>query len=289
MTRPATPVCIARSIDFAGLSDRSPCVRTICLGSFWPYSKHSRESHIVKGFKESCPVGEYQPHILRLCEVYARLILDQLTDMRFDWVARVLGSTEQRPDPERSLALLESLLCARLHARSLTHLLYRTQTRPAMRLVGQLSGPELLRRRLRYAAQDLFISPASAGGRALLIDDIYNTGATVRVYGHALREFAGVESVVSVNLAATRFKSGKDGHGWLQIPTADFDAISEASTVWLDSSSVFHLEEKCAAVEGTASAKLQFVARRLASPCPICATLAKPRRKIWSVFNREPG
>jgi hypothetical protein len=285
VTRPApTPVSVARSIDAASLTDTSPCESVVCLGSFWPYSKHSYESHIVKGFKECNPTNDYQPHISRLCEIYAGLIVQRLGDVRFDWVARALGSTEQKPEPERPLALLESILCSRLGAKSLTHLLYKTESRPAMRLVGQLSGPDVLRRRIQYAAQDLFITPAPAGGRALLIDDIFNTGATMRVCAYALKEFAGIESVTGMNLAATRFKAGRDGHGRLQLDTSQFEPVPDLGSVWLDANGMFHEDEACPIIEGAASARLRFLAEKRAAPCPACAHAPKPKRRFWGLF-----
>lgn len=285
MSRPgAPPISVSRSIDAVRLSTADPCDALICLGSYWPYSKHSHESHIVKGFKECNPTPGYEPHITRLCDIYARLIVERFGSEHFDWVARVLSSTERQPEPTRPMALLESILCKRLGAQSLTHLFFKSEARPAMRLVGQLSGPDVLRRRIQYAAQDLFVAPAPTVGRALLIDDIYNTGASMRVYAQALREFAGIESVVGVNIAATRFKGGKDGHGMLQVDTSAFESHEELRLAWVDSKSVCHASESCGAISGKASGKLRFLAEKLAAPCTMCYPSPKPRRRLWGLL-----
>jgi hypothetical protein len=256
----------------------------ICLGSFWPYLKHNYESHLVKGFKECNPIDLHQPHVGRMCDIYAEMIIERAGQSHFDWIARVLGSTEQKPESHRPLALLESILCNRLGAKSLTQALFKTQSRPAMRQVGQLSGPDVLRRRVQYVSQDLFIVPSSVGGRVLLIDDILNTGATMRVYAQALKQFAGVDSVTGVNLAATRFKAGKDGHGRLQLDAAKFDAHADLRSVWVDASGVFHDQESCLSVQGKVSPKLRFLAEKCASPCAACTPASKPRRRFWGLF-----
>ena len=63
-----------QSLDAGRLSQSNPCDALFCLGSYWPYAKHSRESHLVKGFKECVPASDYHPHIVLMCEAYAALI-----------------------------------------------------------------------------------------------------------------------------------------------------------------------------------------------------------------------
>lgn len=279
------PVPLVSRIDAAYLSAHDPYDSLFCLGSFWPYSRHSRESHLVKGFKECSPVSEFQPQVTRLCESYARLISSRLDGTSCDWVARVLGSTETRPDSSRPLALLEDILCGMLGAKSITHLFFKSDDRPAMRQVSQLSGPEVLSRRIRYAAGNLFVSRADVGGRVLLLDDIFNTGASMRVYAQALREFAGADSVAGANLAATRFRAGKDGHGRLQLDTAEFAADAALDTVWVEPDGVFHKSEDCSRVRDKTAAKLRFAAEKSGPPCGSCCLPPKPERRFWGLLR----
>lgn len=279
------PACLSRELDAARLSETDPCESIICLGSFWPYLTHSYESHLVKGFKECNPAADYQPHISRMCDIYAGLIADRVGNRRFDWIARVLSSTEHKPESTRPLALLEDTLRERLRANSLTALFFRTESRPAMRQVGQLSGPDVLRRRIHYVAQDLFIAPSEVGGRVLLIDDILNTGATMRVYAQALKQFAGVQSVVGVNLAATRFRTGKDGRGRLQLDVSRFESLDKLHSVWVDAAGVYHEDEACASIQGSVAPKLAFLAQKRAAPCTACASMQKPKRRFWGLLH----
>lgn len=279
--RETPPLPLTREIDISSLTRRNPCDSTIILGSFWPYSTHNYESCLVKCFKQACPVHDFQPGIGLLCEIYARRILERLDGERFDWTARALSSSERRPESVRPLALLESILCRELGASSLTGLFFRSEPRPPMRVTDQLSGPGAMLRRIRYAAQDLFIRPTSLGGSTLLIDDIYNTGASMRLYSQALKEFAGVERVTGANLAATRFKAGRDGLGNLRLDTSELNSHPEFEVVWLDSKRVFHARESCQSTVGTPTAKLRFLAESIAAPCPACS----PAPRHWELFR----
>ena len=159
------------------------------------------------------PVTDFEPGISALCEFYANLVIGAVAGFKLDSVVRVLSSSEKEPDALRPQSLLADAVCRRIGARNFTHLFFKSESRPPMRTVEHLSGPEALKNRIRYAAQNLFIKPFDLGGTVLLIDDIMNTGASMRVYAHALKSFAGVDRVIAVNLAATRFNAAKTATG----------------------------------------------------------------------------
>jgi len=279
------PVALRREIEIPALCAENPCDIVYILGSFWPNSKSSYESHLVKGFKECCPVADFRPHIMQLCEFYAGRALEKLEGWKFDWVARVLASTETSPDDTRSMALLAEVLCRRLAVRDLTHLFYKSESRPSMRRVERLSGPESLDRRVGYVLQDLFIKPARMGGTVLLVDDILNTGASMRVYAHALKHFAGVERVIGLNLAATRFHQGKDGLGRLNLDTTPIEPLPGFDTLSLDKNHVSHALATCPSLTKPLTPTLRFLAEKRASPCPACCEAPKQKRKWWKVFG----
>lgn len=281
MPASATPIALKRAIDAEKLCNENPCEYVRVLGSFWPNTRNSFESHIVKAFKESHPVQNFQPHILELCEFYAELICKPLTGEHIDWVVRVLSSSEKTPEKDRPQSLLVDLLCKRLHARDATHVFYKSESRPSMRSVGRLSGPNALKSRIQYAVQDLFIHPGNLQGNALLLDDIYNTGASMRVYGCALKEYAGITRIFGVNLAATRFGGGKDGHGMLKLDLSCLSETGGLSRVWADKDELFHNCESCSSIRGPISVELRFRAERTCTPCPACYSVSKPKRKWW--------
>ncbi|MCX8053911.1 MAG: hypothetical protein N3B12_08890, partial [Armatimonadetes bacterium] len=128
MSRANVPLAVRTAIDLTDIGAENTCNETYAIGSFWPYSRTSFESRVVKGFKECVPVSEFEPHVSMLAEFYARQILrfaqnhDQ-SRVRFDWVVRVLASSETRPDRNRPLALLVDMLCRMTGASDATHLL----------------------------------------------------------------------------------------------------------------------------------------------------------------------
>ena len=286
--RESPPVAIRREIDAAMLCSNSPCDSFITLGSFWPNSKSSYESRIIKAYKECCPSEKFEPHISTLCEFYAKQIMSAVHDTKFDWVMRVLSSGETKPESNRPQSLLENVIHKQTGAESITHLIFKSNSRPPMRWVEHLSGPEMLSNRIQYVAQDLFIKPAKLGGRVLLIDDIANTGASMRVYAHAIKAYAGVDTVHCVNLAATRFRRGKDGYGMLQLDVSALSNNPSLAQVWLDKSNVFHIQKDCPAIQSSPSCELRFLAERKAQPCPVCIEKEKSQKKWWqSVFYRN--
>jgi len=281
----AVPVPLRRALDLDSLCRENPCDRVIVLGSFWPNSRGSFESHVVKSFKECVPARDFQPHISALCEFYAHLILSATGSERFDSIARVLSSSERELEIDRPQSLLADRLCAVTGAGNLSSLFFKSESRPSMRTVSRLSGPDALRPRVQYVLQDLFVRPRRNGGSVLLIDDIFNTGASARVYARALKEFAGAKSVVVANLAATRFQRGRDGHGALSLDTSRMEANDSLRCTWLDENDLYHRLRDCPAAGSRVSPELAFVSARRGMPCPECSTIqAAPRRKWWQIF-----
>lgn len=278
------PVSLRSAVDPEVLCRENPCDETHILGSYWPSSKKSFESHVVKVFKACCPVSAYQPHITNLCEFYAEKILSLIGSNKPDWVARVLSSAEEQPEGQRPMSLLAEIIRKQAGAGDLINIFYKSEPRDSMRYVSHLSGAYALKNRVRYASQDLFIKPANAGGYILLLDDIFNTGASVRVYAHALKEYADAERVVSVNLAATRFNKGKDGHGLLRLETDNLADYPKLEKIWADKSGVLHSNEGCESINPPAYPQMRFIAEKECSLCEKCGTGAKPGRKWWRIF-----
>ena len=280
----AAPLPLARETDFDAVCVANPCNTLHVLGSFWPYSIRGYESRLVKAFKESCPVPDYQPHISELCEFYSACIVRAVGPEKIDWIARVLNSSESELDPSRPQSLLMDCVARRTGASAVTHVFFKSGSRPPMRTVGHLSGPEALRARVRYAAQDLFIRPMDLGGTVLLIDDIMNTGASMRVYAGALKRWAGAKRVVCVNLAVTRFERGRDGWGRLILDTSEIQSRPGMDLVWIDQQGLYHKSRECGETRSK-STDLRFIAQRKCAPCPVCYSEHKPPRKWWQVWG----
>jgi len=266
----AAPVPVFRTIDLEQLAESDPCEDTIRLGSFWP-GRDDFESRLVKAFKECYPAARFDPHITRICRFYSGLICSRVRHLKIDWVARVLSSAELRPDPSRPQSLLLKTLCAEIGARDATSVFFKSESRPPMRAVDALSGRSALTTRLRYVSQDLFVTSANLGGRVLLVDDIANTSASARVYAGALREFAGADSVLVVNLAATRYLGGKDGLGMLRLQTNGLQDEPFLAERLLDSQGTYHLRDDCTSTDGKTTRKFAFQVEGRAAACASCA------------------
>lgn len=283
--RAPAPVCLRRVLDPHELSQRDPCDLSVALGSFWPNSRTSFESHVIKGFKECCPASRFEPQISALCEFYAELVLRALDGRRIGAVARVLSAAEKQPEHDRPQSLLVRRLCCRAGAEDITGVFFKSESRPAMRLVPRLAGPGALKARIDYVLQDLFVRPCSVGGTILLIDDICNLGASMTVYASALKRFAGAQRVLCVNLAATRFAGGRDGRGMLKLELAGLRGRPGLEQAWLDSASVWHTVRECPFVNPPGSPEMRFLAERNAAPCPRCASPGKPERRWWRTWG----
>lgn len=279
------PVTLRRVIDPQRLRQHNPCDRLIILGSFWPNSRTSFESHIAKGFKECCPIDRFQPHITSLCRFYSSLICKAIDNEPISAITRVLSSAEREPEPNRPQGLLVNILCEELGAQDASPVFFKSESRPSMRNIKRLSGPDALSERIQYLVQDLFLRPQELGGTVLLIDDIYNTGASVRAYAWALKEYAGVERVISINLAATRFGGGRDGHGMLKLDISPLNDYESLDQVWLDADGSYHITTDCSIIAPPITAQMSFIAEGKGKPCPNC--IPKPTRKWWQMF--KPG
>jgi len=276
-----TPICLRREINIESICRENPLDGMSILGSFWPNSRTSFESHLVKAFKESNPVTSFEPHISQLCDFYARAVLRAIGERQFVWVCRVLSSGETQPEHTRPQSLLLDCICAYTGTSDISHLFYKSNTRPPMRTVARLSGPDALYGRIKYVLQDLFIRPANLGGAALLVDDIMNTGASMRVYARALKDYAGIESVFGVNLAVTRFAGGKDGYGMLRLDTSALHNRLGLTETWIDAKGIFHAAFDCDNIQPPTVTEVRFMAERRASPCPRCCVPSSEDIKYW--------
>lgn len=279
----ATPIPLSRELDAEALARGVSYDEMHVLGSFWPGTSSSLESRIVKAFKSACPVQDYQPHIGELCRFYSERIASRI-NAKPDWVIRVLGSSETEQDPTRPQSLLSDLTASKLQAKP-AQVFFKSSPRPPMRTVSHLSGPEMLATRIKYATQDLFIRPQNLGGTVLLIDDIMNTGASMRVYAYALKRWAGVEKVVCVNLAVTRFERGKDGWGMAKLDVSEIADRPEFGLVRIDKEKCWHLDLACADRQGAKATEVSFIAERVYKPCPDCVKPPVKKRKWWSLFT----
>jgi len=84
-----------------------------------------------------------------------------------------------------------------------------------------------------------------------------------------------------VNLAATRFARGKDGHGMLKLDTATMQGYPLLAQVWVDAQDVFHQAADCVSLRPPASCAPRFAAQRRAEPCPGCLGEATRARRWW--------
>lgn len=278
------PVPLREALDIAELCGTDPCDVNLALGSFWLGSRTSFESRLVKVFKSCVPAQHFEPHISQLCRFYAGLVVERTHGDKFDWVVRVLSSSESESDTSRPQSVLADMLCSAIGARNATDLFFKSAARPPMRVVDRLGGAEALKSRLRYVAQELFMRPAKLSGSVLLIDDICNTGASTRVYASALKQLAGASRVDAVNLAATRFARGKDGRGMLQLDVSGLADQPALGQVWTDGASVLHLRQDCPSAQKPIACEVRFMAERNASLCPACAPAPVATRKWWQIW-----
>lgn len=277
MNRP--PIPLRTAIDIAALCQNDPCDDIITLGSFWPNSRTSYESRLIKTFKTSGLTADCEPHITALCRFYSTQVIRRAAG--FDWLVRVLGSQEVSAERSRPQGMLADIVCARTGARNVDNMFFRSSTRPPMRAVGRLGGADALKARVQYVVQDLFVRPRILSGRVLLLDDISNTGASTRVYAYALKEYAQATFVCAVNLAATRFAGGKDGHGALKLDTSELTE-PPLCEVWAGEE-VFHTRRDCPDAADAVVSELRFMAERKLAPCPTCAERKTPTRRWWQI------
>lgn len=277
------PIPLRNAVDIAELCRTDPCDENRALGSFWPYSRASFESRLVKAFKACSPMSDFEPHISALCRFYAGLVAGSLGEEQFDWVVRVLGSRETQAEASRPQSALADMLCTMIGARNATDLFFKSEARPPMRVVNRLAGSDALKARLQYVVQDLFVRPRQIGGNVLLIDDISNTGASMRVYAFALKELAGASRVCAINLAATRFSGGKDGYGMLRLKMDGLSDCPSLSEVWVDEAKALHARQDCRSASEKLTSEVLFMAERASTPCPLCAGKPPAKRRWWQL------
>jgi len=296
MSYEGPPIPLGRTLTWNALAYAEWCDCTHFLGSYWP-GAYDAQSQIIKQFKEPDRVSK--PLQGCLAAAYARLVAEISERHSPDVIVRVLASAETKADATRPLGLLTARLSTLLGVPDRSDVFFRSQPREPMRYIDRLSGPDALRTRTNYVLQDLFVRPTPVGRSVVVIDDIYNLGATVRVYSAALKQFCGADRVVAVNLAAARFAGGKDGRGSLHL---DIDKLAahasrEASRAqrkpwrgedpfevgWVASKgNVLHLSPNCSALGSEPPRRtVRFLLGRGSSRCPNCSPVG-----LWSALRR---
>jgi len=268
------------------------------LGSYWPHHDDTDlQSRLAKYPKQPADNPLALPLMLPVVRAYADMMTEDSSNLRPNAIVRVLSSSETKADNNRPMSLLAQTVSKNLGAAYFTSLFFRTESRNPMRMVERLAGNETLRQRINYVLQDLFILPADIGGTVLLIDDIYNLGATVRVYSAALKKFCSVERVYSVNIAATRFFGGKDGWGFLKLDADKFatfarkhighnDPDNAFDNVWIERSAPdYHLSSDCPKLSNGHRSFL-FLVNNDRVPCPSCAA-PSARKTIGNWITRR--
>ena len=264
------PVPLHREANFTEMAQTDCADMCIFLGSYWPYSTSSYESRLVKAFKESTPSVEFQPQLSCLVDFYAREIVNRIPDIHFNNIVRALSSSETIVDKTRPQSLLIKKVCDLTKAVDSSEVFYRSQPRVPMRMVSNLSGAIALNQRLKYAAQDLMCRPLQLGEKVIVIDDIANTGATMRLIAWTLKHYFGVKEVWCINLAITRYGGGKDGKGHLELDTASIITKPGFSPVRVDEKEFYHRSESCISTSGKGTIAPLFFAQKRYKRCPYC-------------------
>lgn len=264
--------------------ERRSCDGVAALGSFWVRPDDSDlQSTLVKYFKQHDHSSTAKPGISAITQAYAVMLSEAALKWKPTAVVRVLASGETRPDPTRPHSALVRSVAEKLGLLDYTHLFFRTEPRRPMRMIDRFSGPNMLRQRIDYVLQDLFVIPHDIGGCVLVIDDIYNLGATASVYAAALKQFCGASRAYSANLAAARFSGGKDGWGRLSLDIDRFISLARPAIArddpadafddaWVERGTAeFHSRSDCPRITGKTHRSILLFARRERAPCPSCA------------------
>ncbi|HOM72309.1 MAG TPA: hypothetical protein PLU88_05320 [Armatimonadota bacterium] len=271
----------------------------IALGSYWSRTDDvDLQSQLVKCFKNPESFSVDKLCLEAITKAYSGMIVQASQAWQPNAIIRVLSSGETKPDPAKPHSALASLISSAFNVPDLTSIFFKTETRKPMRMIDQLSGNEVLRHRINYVLQDLFLVPRQINGTVLLIDDIYNLGATARVYAAVLKRLCGVDKVYSINIAAARFSGGKDGWGKLVLDLDRFLNIARCyiqqhgggdsfDDAWIvRNQAEYHLKQDCLRLDGKGHRSLVFLARRERVPCPSCIS-SEPKRTLrnW-LLNR---
>lgn len=278
------------------------CDGVRALGSYWQRTDDADlQSQLVRYFKGPGPRPLGRPCMVAIVRAYGAMLADAARDCRPQMLVRVIASGETRPDPQRPHSMLARVVSDALGIPDFSHLFFRTEPRKPMRMVDRLAGPQVLQQRINYVLQDLFVSPVRLGGIVLVLDDIYNLGATARVYAAALKRLCGAERVYSVNLAAARFAGGKDGWGYLTLDTDRFaadarkhlgshDPADALDDVWVQRGAAeFHASSECSKLAGQGHRSFRFLACRDRVPCAACAApAAHGTVRSWLLNRSQP-
>lgn len=292
------PISLHASLSSAELAELPAFDRVFALGSYWVRRQDQDLQSCIIRYLKDAGLNQPNPQYIRsFTHSYASMLIDECCGWRPDAIVRVLGSAETTINPLRPLSDLSRIISTHFRVPDYSYMFFRSEPRKPMRMVDQLCGSDMLKRRIQYMTQDLFIRPNNVQGSVLLIDDIYNLGATARVYSATLKKYCNVEKVVTGNLAAARFLGGRDGWGQLKLDIDRFlsvanqhvspsDSKDGLEIVWVSKTSAeFHSVAECPKMEGKGRRSLRFLACREHIPCPICIEKLA-NRSIWSWLKK---
>ncbi|MCC6484258.1 MAG: hypothetical protein IT209_05360 [Armatimonadetes bacterium] len=281
-------VLINRVLDVDAVAARSQSFESRAL---WTFAAGAESSHLptafIRFFKDLRRTPHH-PFRTQVCRSLAELVARAAEAFAPTHVCRALGSWEMRPE---ELAPLEALACdvATLLKASALGCVRRTAPRPTMSLQEYLSGSVALRRRIRFASQDLVFGPMEelSGARVLFLDDVRCIGATEALFAWMLEEFAGVSAVLGVNLGQMEgLGSGCD------ILEVSLDSVSGQGEgfferCWMDSAHRFHKQPACASLS---SSSRPWWAGLAGDPNRWCTECAKPQTfvgRLQSIFQKK--
>ena len=290
---------VRRLVSLDEILDRPWCDRIEALGSFWVDDPpRDAASQLAKFLKE----GAGRPEWPAVAAGYVELAAVRLSGMELDGITRVLSAEEAEPDPQHPLERLCSMVARRLGLPPPFHPIRRRAARLPMRQVDSLSGPDRLRERIDFVLTDLQVQPGTGPRNVLLLDDILCLGASMRVYAAALKTSCGAKRVTGMNIAATRFRGGKDGWDDLR---PDLDTLLQVARshkgpapdafdpVWVSPrDNSYHADPACRRfVSGDDSRSLRFLAAHRHLPCPACvlhppATTRGGQQALRSIWAR---
>ena len=279
-----TPIPLRTAISASELATADPVDAVRAIGSYWVRNSGlDLQSRLVRYFKDSSFLHTDAGIMQGIGHAYSEMLAEFIAPWRPASIVRVLSSSEIKPDAGRPLAFLTDRLCSLLHITDCTDVFFRSEPRKPMRMINRLAGDGVLRQRISYVLQDMFVVPRTLQGPVVILDDILNLGATAGVYASALKRFCGVTEVYSANIAAARFTGGKDGWGTLHLDIDRFAALARTQVptlrgvnpfdpTWtINGGKYFHLNQECAGSTGRAFQSMRIFSELEYTACLECS------------------
>jgi predicted amidophosphoribosyltransferase len=287
---------VRRIVSVDEIVERVWCDRIEALGSFWVDDPpRDVASQLAKFLKE----GAARPPWPAVATAYAELAGERLAGVDLDGITRVISADETEADRNHPLERLSRMLADRLQLPRPLHFIRRRTARLPMRNVDRLRGYDRLRDRVDFVLTDLQVRRAGGPRRILLVDDILCLGASMRVYGAALKTACGAERVIGINIAATRFRGGDDGWDELRLDLDRFLEIARGvrgvggdafDDVWVSTADrTYHADPRCRLhIPAGDYRSLRFLAAGRNMPCSGCARREPaPWWRLRGVRRRE--